>query len=100
MRESPVAREKIAVDQARRRPCCSRSRTRQSIGGSPAGTVCAWRGRGALLRSARPLRGRFHAMPNIKQQEKRVLLAARQRLENLRYRSTVKTLTRRLESAV
>jgi small subunit ribosomal protein S20 len=39
-------------------------------------------------------------MPNIKQQEKRVRSAARQRLENLRYRSTVKTLTRRLEAAV
>ena len=39
-------------------------------------------------------------MPNIKQQEKRVRSAARQRLENLRYRSTVKTLTKRLETAV
>jgi small subunit ribosomal protein S20 len=39
-------------------------------------------------------------MPNIKQQKKRVGIAARQRLENLRYRSTVKTLTRRLEAAV
>jgi small subunit ribosomal protein S20 len=39
-------------------------------------------------------------MPNIRQQEKRVRLAARQRLENLRYRSTVKTLTKRLENAV
>jgi small subunit ribosomal protein S20 len=39
-------------------------------------------------------------MPNIKQQEKRVRSAARQRLENLRFRSTVKTLTRRLERAV
>ena len=39
-------------------------------------------------------------MPNIKQQQKRVRVAARQRLENLRYRSTVKTLTRRLEAAV
>ncbi len=39
-------------------------------------------------------------MPNIKQQEKRVRIAARQRMENLRYRSTVKTLTKRLESAV
>ena len=39
-------------------------------------------------------------MPNIKQQEKRVRTAARQRLENLRYRSTVKTLTKRLEVAV
>jgi small subunit ribosomal protein S20 len=39
-------------------------------------------------------------MPNIKQQEKRVRIAARQRLENLRYRSTVKTLAKRLEDAV
>ncbi|HEV8250029.1 MAG TPA: 30S ribosomal protein S20 [Gaiellaceae bacterium] len=39
-------------------------------------------------------------MPNIKQQQKRVRVAARQRLENLRYRSTIKTLTRRLETAV
>lgn len=39
-------------------------------------------------------------MPNIKQQKKRVRSAARERLENLRYRSTVKTLTRRLETAV
>lgn len=39
-------------------------------------------------------------MPNIKQQEKRVRTAARQRLENLRFRSTVKTLTRRLQAAV
>jgi small subunit ribosomal protein S20 len=45
-------------------------------------------------------RGRFLAMPNIRQQEKRVRTAARERLENLRYRSTVKTLTRRLERAV
>ena len=39
-------------------------------------------------------------MANIKQQKKRVRIAARQRLENLRYRSTVKTLSRRLERAV
>ncbi|HWH05110.1 MAG TPA: 30S ribosomal protein S20 [Gaiellaceae bacterium] len=39
-------------------------------------------------------------MPNIKQQIKRVRVADRQRDENLRYRSTVKTLTRRLESAL
>jgi small subunit ribosomal protein S20 len=39
-------------------------------------------------------------MPNIRQQKKRVDVAARQRLENLRYRSTVKTLTRRLRDAV
>jgi small subunit ribosomal protein S20 len=38
-------------------------------------------------------------MPNIKQQKKRVRLAAEQRLENLRYRSTIKTLTKRLATA-
>jgi small subunit ribosomal protein S20 len=39
-------------------------------------------------------------MPNIQQQKKRVLIALRQRNENLRYRSTIKTLTKRLETAV
>ena len=39
-------------------------------------------------------------MPNIKQQEKRVRQAARQRQENLRWRSTAKTLMRRLRKAV
>lgn len=39
-------------------------------------------------------------MPNIKQQRKRVRIASRQRLENLRYRSTVRTLTRRLQEAL
>jgi small subunit ribosomal protein S20 len=38
-------------------------------------------------------------MPNIQQQIKRVRIAEREREENLRYRSTVKTLTRRLEAA-
>jgi len=39
-------------------------------------------------------------MPNIKQQKKRVRTAAEERLENLRYRSTIKTLTKRLAAAV
>ena len=39
-------------------------------------------------------------MANIKQQKKRVRIAARQRLENLRYRSSAKTLYKRLETAV
>jgi small subunit ribosomal protein S20 len=38
-------------------------------------------------------------MANIKQQKKRVRITDRQRDENLRYRSTVKTLTKRLETA-
>jgi small subunit ribosomal protein S20 len=39
-------------------------------------------------------------MPNIRQQEKRVRTALRERNENLRFRSTVKTLTKRLATAV
>jgi small subunit ribosomal protein S20 len=39
-------------------------------------------------------------MPNIEQQKKRVRSAGRERLQNLRYRSTAKTLSRRLEAAV
>jgi small subunit ribosomal protein S20 len=39
-------------------------------------------------------------MPNIRQQKKRVRIAAEERVENLRYRSTVKTLTKRLAQAV
>jgi small subunit ribosomal protein S20 len=38
-------------------------------------------------------------MANLKQQKKRVRLAARQRVENLRYRSTVRTMMRRLRAA-
>ena len=39
-------------------------------------------------------------MANIKQQERRIRTAARERLENFRYRSTAKTLFRRLQAAV
>jgi small subunit ribosomal protein S20 len=39
-------------------------------------------------------------MANIKQQKKRIRIAADERLENLRYRSTIKTLSRRLALAV
>jgi small subunit ribosomal protein S20 len=39
-------------------------------------------------------------MPNIKQQKKRVRTASEERLENLRYRSSIKTLTKRLSTAV
>jgi small subunit ribosomal protein S20 len=39
-------------------------------------------------------------MPNIHQQKRRVRIAARQRLENLHYRSTAKTFYKRLEAAV
>lgn len=39
-------------------------------------------------------------MPNIKQQKKRVRTAGEERLENLRYRSSIKTLAKRLATAV
>jgi small subunit ribosomal protein S20 len=39
-------------------------------------------------------------MPNIKQQKRRVETTARQRLENLRWRSGAKTLSRRLTRVV
>ncbi|MGI9116091.1 MAG: 30S ribosomal protein S20 [Gaiellales bacterium] len=39
-------------------------------------------------------------MANIKQQKKRILVAERQRVENIRYRSSIKTAFRRLVEAV
>jgi len=39
-------------------------------------------------------------MANIRQQKKRIRTASEERLENLRYRSTIKTLTKRLAAAV
>jgi small subunit ribosomal protein S20 len=39
-------------------------------------------------------------MPNIRQQKKRVRTAAKERLENLQFRSTAKTLAKRLEASV
>jgi small subunit ribosomal protein S20 len=39
-------------------------------------------------------------MANIKQQKKRILVAERQRAENIRYRSSIKTAFRRLQEAV
>ncbi len=39
-------------------------------------------------------------MANIRQQKKRIRIAADERLENLRYCSTIKTLTKRLAAAV
>ena len=39
-------------------------------------------------------------MANIRQQKKRIRIATEERLENLRYRSTIKTLTKRLSVAI
>src|SRR5712692_3205759 len=135
MRESPVASEKIAVDQASRRPVAPCS-TRPSIGRRLVVPVSARRGISARSRHSsvrfralelrlggglgvprraarssevppplcyhrsRPRDAGFSQMPNIKQQKKRVRIAAQERLENLRFRSTAKTLARRLREAV
>jgi small subunit ribosomal protein S20 len=39
-------------------------------------------------------------MANIRQQKKRIRTAGEERLENLRYRSTIKTLTKRLAATI
>ena len=39
-------------------------------------------------------------MANIKQQKKRIGISQRQRMENLRYNSTIKTLFNRLQASV
>src|SRR5262245_48988541 len=98
MREAAVASAKIAVDSA--------SRRRAGAGGAVAASIAATlRGIPAAFRllcypSRARVRGRFHAMANIRQQKKRIRTAGEERLENLRYRSTIKTLTKRLATAV
>jgi small subunit ribosomal protein S20 len=74
------------------RVCLGHRREFRRIGGGASATITRPAGR-----------ARFEApspMANIQQQKKRVDISARQRLENLRYRSTIKTLAKRLESAV
>jgi small subunit ribosomal protein S20 len=91
MRDSPVARAKIAVlTPIRRRFGAAFTAvvsvdTRIAIvgprcGGTPAALVCF--------------------MANIHSQKKRIQRAERERLENRRYTSRVKTYFRRLEAAV
>src|SRR5262249_27589301 len=56
------------------------------------------RGSGTIIEPAAA--GLFTQMANIRQQKKRIRIASQERLENLRYRSTIKTLTKRLSSAI
>ena len=56
--------------------------------------------RASATLAAPPSAGVFSRMPNIRQQKKRVRISSRRRLENLHYRSTIKTLTKRLSTAV
>src|SRR5258705_3787480 len=48
----------------------------------------------------RPLSSPPHLMANIHSQKKRILRAERERLENRRYTSTIRTYFRRLQAAV
>ncbi len=89
-RDTAVAAPNTAVDAARR--------------------LCSLIGAGVYRPAAMLLRPRRQAgicvsirrepVANSKQQAKRVRTAARQRLENLRYRTQIKTLFRRLSEAV
>ncbi|MDX6540836.1 MAG: small subunit ribosomal protein [Gaiellales bacterium] len=57
-----------------------------------------------MQREAQPRKAascyRHVLVANIKQQKKRIKVASRQRLENLRYKTTIKTYFRRLETAI
>ena len=111
MRESAVAAAKIAVLSAMRRRGGSRGGC--SCPGGPGGGsggcaplppvvwVSIWT-RAAIVGRRRG--GKVAAfslvMANIKSQKKRIVRAERERLENRRYTSKIKTLFRRLERAV
>ena len=87
MRYRPVRIEKIAVLRAMR------------PGFATVGLVSA--AIGALLYAGRGTSPRhFHAMANIHSQKKRILRSERERLENRRYTSTIKTYFRRLIASV
>src|SRR5439155_17494602 len=89
----------MAVDRARR-PLGAASTGAGTTSSEDAFTAVSI-GRAPVATIVRPAqRAFFHAMPNIQQQKKRVGIATRQREENIRFRSTVKTLTKRLEAAV
>jgi len=86
-RERPVAAEKKTVLRARRPP-------RGRSGGDTAALHYA-----AVAQGLRPRDFLTH-MANIASQEKRIHRAERERLENRRYTSSVRTSFRRLEAAV
>ena len=90
MRDRPVATEKIAVFSGRGAWRLDVSRRRPST-----------RQRRAIVRRRRGASPRLSCvMANIHSQKKRILRAERERLENRRYTSAIKTYFRRLEAAV
>ncbi len=74
------------------------------LGGTPLpdvpGLVSIWARAGYSRARRGEGRGLFLLMANIKSQKKRILRAERERLENRRYTSKIKTFFRRLETAV
>src|SRR4051794_6388188 len=77
-----------------RRPAAG-FRTRRGSVPRPSATI-----RVPAQAGARPFPQHRGEVANSKQQRKRVRVAARQRLENLRYRTQIKTLMRRLREAI
>src|SRR3954468_7098750 len=69
-------------------------------GGSGTGVVAVSGTRAAIVGAAAAGPRRFDVMANIASQKKRILRTERERLENRRYTSTVKTYFRRLQAAV
>ena len=100
-----VARRDDLADRARR-SARGPSRSRRSAvlsairarpgGVAGSGTRAAIVGAAAAVSSPR----RFHVMANIASQKKRILRTERERLENRRYTSAIKTYFRRLQAAV
>ena len=111
MRLSPVAIEKIAVLRATARPVvvgggaaspCALA-VAAAVGSVDTGQDATDRGGGyprCRRRRPPPRYTDRRLMANIHSQQKRILRAERERLENRRYTSTIKTFFRRLEAAV
>src|SRR5213592_1199412 len=102
MRDRPVAALKMAVLRAMPpapggAPCVGCSGSSPAAGGAVVSAAT-----GALSYGAPRAcpRGLCASMANIPSQKKRILRAERERLENRRYTSTVKTYFRRLAAAV
>jgi small subunit ribosomal protein S20 len=113
MRDNAVANANIAVLTAMRRrggsvapgPWGGAPGPSGPIGGTPLpdapGLVSIWARAGySRARRGEGSRGFPLLMANIKSQKKRILRAERERLENRRYTSKIKTYFRRLETAM
>lgn len=112
MRESAVAPAKMAVLTAMRRrggsvapgPWGGAPGPSGGVGGTPLPDVPGLVSISARAGYSRARRGEGRGllllMANIKSQKKRIVRAERERLENRRYTSKIKTFFRRLERAV